>query len=111
MDGMGVLSFFNTTVPAAIRDMMARNKLTLDQVDLFVFHQASQVVLDGLIVNLKIPLDKVIVDLSEMGNLVSASIPVALKRAMDRGKANPGQLAVLCGFGVGLSWATALVDL
>ncbi len=111
MDGMGVLSFFNTTVPAAIRDMMARNKLALDQVDLFVFHQASQVVLDGLIANLKIPLDKVVVDLSEMGNLVSASIPVALKRAMDRGKAKPGQLALLCGFGVGLSWATALVDL
>jgi 3-oxoacyl-[acyl-carrier-protein] synthase-3 len=50
-------------------------------------------------------------DLAETGNLVSASIPVALSRALESGRAKPGQLAMLCGFGVGLSWGAALVDL
>jgi 3-oxoacyl-[acyl-carrier-protein] synthase-3 len=111
MDGMGVLSFFNATVPCSVKEILQRNNLAMDDVDLFVFHQASQVILDSLRSVLEIPQGKMIYDLAEVGNLVSASIPVALKRAFDRGKAKHGQLALLCGFGVGLSWGTALVDL
>ena len=111
MDGMGVLSFFNATVPSSVRETLQRNALSIEDVDLFVFHQASQVILDSLRAALEIPAEKMIYDLAEVGNLVSASIPVALKRAFERGQAKPGQLALLCGFGVGLSWGTALVDL
>ncbi len=111
MDGLGVLSFFNTTVPCSVKDTLARNGLSIHDVDLFVFHQASQVVLDGLRTAMGIPLEKMVYDLAEVGNLVSASIPVALTRSFERGQAKPGQLALLCGFGVGLSWGTALVDL
>jgi 3-oxoacyl-[acyl-carrier-protein] synthase-3 len=111
MDGIGVLSFFNATVPCSVKEILARNQLTLSDVDLFVFHQASQIVLDTLRGALGIPQEKMVYDLAEMGNLVSASIPVALQRAFERGQAKHGQLALLCGFGVGLSWATALVDL
>lgn len=46
-----------------------------------------------------------------IGNLVSASIPVALRRAKEAGRISPGSYVVLCGFGVGLSWATALVKM
>jgi len=111
MDGFGVLSFFNATVPVSVNETLARNHLSLADVDLFVFHQASQIVLDTLRTAMKIPVEKMVIDLAETGNLVSASIPVALSRAFDRGQAKPGQLALLCGFGVGLSWGTALVDL
>ena len=111
MDGMGVLSFFNATVPCAVKETLTRNKLTLDDIDLFVFHQASQLALDSLRSILQIPAEKMIYDLEEIGNLVSASIPVALSRALDSGRARPGQLVLLCGFGVGLSWGTALLDL
>jgi 3-oxoacyl-[acyl-carrier-protein] synthase-3 len=111
MDGMGVLSFFNATVPCSVRETLRRNGFSIADVDLFVFHQASQVVLDSIRAGLNIPAEKMVYDLAEVGNLVSASIPVALKRAFDRGQAKPGQLALLCGFGVGLSWGTALVDL
>ena len=48
MDGLGVLSFFNATVPCAVRELLAQQQLTMDAVDLFVFHQASQVALDSL---------------------------------------------------------------
>ena len=111
MDGLGVLSFFNSIVPCSVTEMLVRNGLSVADVDLFVFHQASQVALDSLRTVLNIPVQKMVYDLAEIGNLVSASIPVALKRAYDRGQAKPGQLALLCGFGVGLSWGTALIDL
>jgi 3-oxoacyl-[acyl-carrier-protein] synthase-3 len=111
MDGIGVLSFFNATVPCAVKEILAGNNLSLADVDLFVFHQASQIVLDTLRGALQIPQEKMVYDLAEVGNLVSASIPVALKRAFDAGRAQPGQLALLCGFGVGLSWGNALVEL
>jgi 3-oxoacyl-[acyl-carrier-protein] synthase-3 len=111
MDGMGVLSFFNATVPAAVRAMLERHGLTAEAVDVFVFHQASAVALDSLRTALRIPREKMVYDLSDTGNLVSASIPVALSRALEDGRARRGQTALLCGFGVGLSWGTALVDL
>lgn len=111
MDGMGVLSFFNATVPASVHATLARNCLAIDDVDLFCFHQASQLALDSLRSALRIPREKMIYDLEETGNLVSASIPVALQRALEMGRARRGQKVLLCGFGVGLSWGTALIDL
>ena len=111
MDGLGVLSFFNATIPRAVKEFLARNQISIADIDLFVFHQASQLALDGLRLALEIPLEKMVYDFADTGNLVSASIPVALSRALERGRAKPGQLALLCGFGVGLSWGTALVDL
>lgn len=111
MDGLGVLSFFNATIPREVEKIMRRNGLTASDIDLFIFHQASQVVLDSLRRLLKLPEEKVVYDLSDVGNLVSAAIPVALSRAMAVGRARPGQLLLLCGFGAGLSWGTALVRL
>jgi 3-oxoacyl-[acyl-carrier-protein] synthase-3 len=109
MDGLGVLSFFNSVIPPAVRDILQRNQLLQDDISCFVFHQASRVAIDGINRILKIPAERVVYDMASMGNLVSASIPVALKRAQDAGRLPPGEHVVLCGFGVGLSWATALV--
>lgn len=109
MDGLGVLSFFTSVVPKAVKELLTRNQVAMDDVSLFVFHQASQLALDGLQRSLAIPAEKMVVDLHDTGNLVSASIPVALARLMASRRPQPGQLAVLCGFGVGLSWGTALV--
>jgi 3-oxoacyl-[acyl-carrier-protein] synthase-3 len=111
MDGLGVLSFFNSTVPCAVKKALADNDLTIADIDLFLFHQASRVALDSLTSALRIPAEKMVVDLADTGNLVSASIPVALQRALETGRARAGQLVLLCGFGVGLSWGTALMDL
>jgi 3-oxoacyl-[acyl-carrier-protein] synthase III len=109
MDGIGVLSFFNSALPAAVTDLLSSHRLTVDDIDLFVFHQASQVALESLERLLKISKEKMVYDLANTGNLVSASIPVAMKRCQDTGKLKAGSLVVLCGFGVGLSWGTALV--
>jgi 3-oxoacyl-[acyl-carrier-protein] synthase-3 len=109
MDGIGILSFFNNAVPSAVRDMLGKHRIAMADVSLFVFHQASRLALDGIARSLQIADDKMIVDMEDTGNLVSASIPVALARLIDRGAVVEGQTVVLCGFGVGLSWATALM--
>jgi 3-oxoacyl-[acyl-carrier-protein] synthase-3 len=111
MDGFGVLSFFNAVVPASIKTFLAENQLSVGDIDLFVFHQASQLALDSLRTALQIPSERMVYDLAETGNLVSASIPVALHRALAAGRAGPGQRVLLCGFGVGLSWGNALLEL
>jgi 3-oxoacyl-[acyl-carrier-protein] synthase-3 len=109
MDGLGVLSFFTSAVTKAVNEILVKNKLTIYDVSCFVFHQASKMALDGLRKSLRIPDDKLVMDIEQTGNLVSASIPVALARVVDKNVLRSGQLVVLCGFGVGLSWATALV--
>ncbi len=109
MDGMGVLSFFTGVVPKAVKEILTRNQLSINDISLFVFHQASKLALEGLQRSLAIPENKIFIDLCDTGNLVSASIPVAISRVMVSRRPQPGQFAVLCGFGVGLSWGTALV--
>jgi 3-oxoacyl-[acyl-carrier-protein] synthase-3 len=109
MDGMGVLSFFNKVVPKAIQDILVRNNICIDDVSYFVLHQASQLALDSLRKSLGVPIEKVIIDMSDTGNLVSSSIPVVLKRTMNRGLFKKGDRIILGGFGVGLSWGTVLV--
>ena len=79
-------------------------------ISFFVFHQASQLALDGIARSLKIPPSKMVIDMVDTGNLVSASIPVVLAKLMANHSFAEGQFVVLCGFGVGLSWSTALVQ-
>lgn len=111
MDGMGILAFVNSKVPQQIRSILTHNKLTIDHIDLFVFHQASKVVLDSLTRILKIEPEKVFRNLREVGNTVSASIPIALKDALDRGQISRGDKVLASGFGVGLSWGTAIIEM
>ena len=110
MDGMGILAFVNSKVPQQIRSILARNQLAVEDIDLFVFHQASKMALDSLTRLLKIKSEKVYQNLREVGNTVSASIPIALKDALDNGKVSGGDKVLLSGFGVGLSWATAIME-
>lgn len=110
MDGLGVLAFFNSAVPRAVKDLLARNGLALGDVGAFVFHQASRVALTGVVRGLGIDPDRAVIDMADTGNLVSASIPTVMARAQAAGRFRPGDRVVLCGFGVGLSWATALIE-
>jgi 3-oxoacyl-[acyl-carrier-protein] synthase-3 len=107
MDGAGILSFFSDAIPRAVRSLLSRNLLDIDDIELFVFHQASRVILDGLAHALRIPEKRFVFAMEDTGNTVSASIPIALRRTGH--SVSAGGYVVLCGFGAGLSWATALV--
>ncbi len=110
MDGKSILAFAGTRIPTHVRGFLKRNGLQVDDIDLFVFHQASQMVLDTLQRLLRIQPERMYVNLADGGNMVSASIPVALKQASDAGRLSAGDKVVVCGFGLGLSWASALLE-
>jgi len=109
MDGIGILTFATAKVPQQVKELLHRNQLTVDDIDLFVFHQASALVLDSLARLLRIPPGKVFTNLEQLGNMVSASIPIALHDVLGDHLIKPGSRVLISGFGVGLSWASALL--
>lgn len=108
MNGFAVWKFISRTVPDQINFLLNKNNLKIDDIDFFGFHQASKLTLDSLIKVLKIK-KPVYSNLVKSGNLVSSSIPVLLKNAIDDKQLKRGDLVLLSGFGVGLSWGSILL--
>ena len=109
MNGFAVWKFISVTVPVQIKHLLAKNNLTIDEIDFFGFHQASKLTLDSLFKALKIPPHKAYMNLEQIGNTVSSSIPIAMKQAESEGKLKRGDLMLLSGFGVGLSWGSTII--
>lgn len=109
MNGFGVWDFITKNIPSQIIELLKRNKYSVDDIDLFIFHQASKLTLDSLIKKMKINPNKVFLNLDKIGNTVSASIPIALKDAENSKILKRGDLILISGFGVGLSWGTAII--
>lgn len=107
MNGPEIFSFTSKMVPLLIKNVLKKNHLEFDDIDLFVFHQASKFVLDHLMKKIKIPSEKFFNNLESFGNSVSSTIPIALKEAIDKGKCEGN--VILAGFGVGLSWGGVIV--
>jgi len=110
MDGPAVFMFVRSVIPREIKALLKKNSLTTDDIDYYVFHQGNLMTLDALTRGLKLDERKVANNLSDKGNTVSASIPIALREAMDAGRLKGGEKVLLCGFGAGISWGTALVQ-
>jgi 3-oxoacyl-[acyl-carrier-protein] synthase III len=98
-------------VPKAVAGLLEKAKLALDEVDYFVFHQANRFMLEQLQKKLRIPADKFCLNLESYGNTVSATIPIALQIAIEQGDVKQGSKVMLVGFGVGYSWAAAMVQI
>ena len=96
-------------VPKCVNALLKKSGITIHDVDLFVFHQASKLVIDNLIRRLDLPPDKVFINYGTIGNTVSASIPIAMKQAIEGGKMHKGDQVMLVGFGVGYSWGACMV--
>jgi 3-oxoacyl-[acyl-carrier-protein] synthase III len=111
MEGTSVFLFGLKTVPAMISELLEKEKLNIDEIDLFIFHQANLFLIDTIRTKMKIPEEKVFNYMESIGNTVAATIPIALCEAIKEGKAKPGQRILLAGFGVGLSWAATIVHL
>lgn len=108
MNGFAVWKFISRTVPLQIQDILSKHCISVEDINFFGFHQASKMTLDSLIkaIGIKKP---VYSNIENKGNLVSASIPVLLKDAIDNNQLKRGELVLLSGFGVGLSWGTILL--
>ena len=110
MEGFALVSLARGKVMTHIREVLAANRLTVKDIDLFIFHQASQLVLDSIQKALEVPDEKFFNNLANIGNTVSSSLPIALKDAWDKKRVKSGDKILLCGFGVGFSWGTALLE-
>lgn len=111
MNGFAVWKFISRTVPIQIKEILDKNNLSVDQIDKFIFHQASSLTIDSLVKSLNIDASKVFTNLEKVGNTVSASIPIALKDALILGEVKSGDIVLLSGFGVGLSWGSVLIKI
>lgn len=109
MNGFAVWQFISKNVSKQILELLSKNNLKTEDIDLYIFHQASKMTLDSLIKMLKINPEKSYTNIKNVGNTVSASIPIALKDAVDEGKLKRGDLILLSGFGVGLSWGSIIM--
>jgi 3-oxoacyl-[acyl-carrier-protein] synthase-3 len=111
MNGSEVFTFSLRSVPSIVERALERTGLSMDDIDLFVFHQANEFMLETLRKKLRIPSDRFVVEMSKCGNTTSSSIPLALAAARDSGRAQSGMRILLVGFGVGLSWGAVVATL
>lgn len=111
MNGPEIYAFTLRTVPNMISETLSKNNLTMEQIDYVVLHQANKLVLTSLRDKLDIPDEKFCIDVEELGNTVSSTIPIAIKRAMTRvpDKFHPGSKILIAGFGVGYSWGGTVI--
>jgi 3-oxoacyl-[acyl-carrier-protein] synthase-3 len=109
MNGADIFSFTLSEVPPLIKETLRKNEIEKEAVDLFIFHQANKYMLDSLRKKLKIDEGKFYRYLSEVGNTVSSTIPIALYEALKDGALKEGMKIIIAGFGVGLSWGGCLL--
>ncbi|MBW7891157.1 MAG: ketoacyl-ACP synthase III [Chitinophagaceae bacterium] len=110
MNGAEIFNFTLESVPLLVNKVLEKNKLTLEEIDLFVFHQANKFMLDYLRKKIKIPTERFFVYMAHCGNTVSSTIPIALKNAFIEGKIKPGSRVLIAGFGVGYSWGGTVLQ-
>ncbi|MDO4551869.1 MAG: ketoacyl-ACP synthase III [Planctomycetia bacterium] len=105
MDGAELMKFTVSSIPPLMQDLLEKASMTLDQIDLFLMHQATRKMLEGLTNCLGVPPEKVPVLMENYGNTVSSTLPILIQEMRTRGMINPKMMTTLLGFGVGLSWA------
>jgi 3-oxoacyl-[acyl-carrier-protein] synthase-3 len=111
MDGPAIFAFGLERVPRAIDSLLEKDGASLSAVDLFVFHQASSIMLESLRKALRIPSERFFVNIADHGNTISSTIPIALREAHAQGRIRPHDTVLLSGFGVGLSWGATMIRL
>lgn len=110
MNGSEIFIFTLDNVPPLIADTLAQNGLAKEEVGLYVFHQANKYMLDFLRKKIKIAPDRFYYCMSDFGNTVSNTIPIALFHAMQDGSITIGMTVLIAGFGVGYSWGGAVLS-
>jgi len=97
------------TLEEIARETLAANHLQVEDLDLYVPHQANMRILKAVMERLGLPPEKVMLNLEHYGNTSAASIPIALDEAVRAGRVQDGSLVMLGAFGAGLTWASALI--
>lgn len=109
MNGPEIFNFTLERVPECIARLLEKSGTQLEQVDLFVFHQANRYMLEHLRKRLRIPPEKFVIAMGESGNTASSTIPIAIKSAAVAGQLTEKMLVMAVGFGPGYSWGATLI--
>jgi 3-oxoacyl-[acyl-carrier-protein] synthase-3 len=109
MNGREVFKFATRILVKSAQDVMERCGVTIDDVDVYVPHQANMRIIDHATRKLGVPSEKVVINVDRYGNTSSGSIPLALADAAQDGRLQPGKLVLMTGMGAGLTWGSALI--
>jgi 3-oxoacyl-[acyl-carrier-protein] synthase-3 len=109
MNGREVFKFATRILVKSAEDIMERCGVTIDDVDVYVPHQANLRIIDHATKKLGVPSEKVVINVDRFGNTSSGSIPLALADAAQDGRLKPGKLVLMTGMGAGLTWGSALI--
>ena len=110
MNGREVFKFATRVMVSSAGDVLAECGKTVDDVDVYVPHQANKRIIDYAVAKLGIPAEKTIVNVDRFGNTSSGSIPLALADARAEGRLQDGALVLMTGMGAGLTWVSALIE-
>jgi 3-oxoacyl-[acyl-carrier-protein] synthase-3 len=111
MDGKAIWDFATEVLPSTVRELCEAGSVSVDEIKLLVPHQANRNILATAAEKLGLPMDRVAVNIERYGNTLAASIPIALDEALGGGRAEPGDIVALVGFGAGLAWGGLLIQL
>jgi 3-oxoacyl-[acyl-carrier-protein] synthase III len=110
MNGREVFKFATRILVQSAENLMARCGVTIDDIDVYVPHQANVRIIDHATKRLGIPSERVVVNVDRYGNTSSGSIPLALADAAADGRLREGELVLMTGMGAGLTWGSALIE-
>ena len=110
MNGQEVYRFAVKTVPKAICEAVERAGLKLEDIDLFLLHQANYRIIEAVSKRLGQPMKKFPTNLEECGNISAASVPILLDNVNNHGMMTKGMKIVLAGFGAGLTWGAVVIE-
>jgi 3-oxoacyl-[acyl-carrier-protein] synthase-3 len=110
MNGREVFKFATRVLVSSAEKVLEECGKTVDDVDLYVPHQANVRIIDHATKKLGFPAEKVVINVDRYGNTSSGSIPLALADAASDGRLRPGELVLMTGMGAGLTWGSALIE-
>lgn len=111
MEGTKVFRFAVETISACMMQVLDKQGVSMEAVDWFVFHQANARIIDLVRRKHGIPQEKLYLNVEEYGNTSAASIPIALSEMQDAGMLKSGDRVLMVGFGGGLTWGGAMVQI
>ena len=111
MDGKEVYKFAVSALEDCIKTLLDRNKLTADDIDYIVPHQANMRIVQSVAKSMKIDIDKFYMNIKKVGNTSAASIPIALDQMRSEGLLKEGDKIIIAGFGAGLTWGSSLIEI
>jgi 3-oxoacyl-[acyl-carrier-protein] synthase III len=109
MDGQDVFKFAVRVIPTAVKKLLKRANMTLDDVKLIIPHQANTRIIESAAKLLKVDISKFYMNIHKYGNTSSATIPIALEESIEEGKIGKGDIIITVGFGAGLTYAANLI--